>query len=120
MSQAILEKISSEIRQCIDDCTDCHRVCVETISYCTEMGGKHANADHLRLLRDCAEICQTGANFMSRGSNLHNRVCAVCAEICELCAKECDKFKDDDKMRICAEVCRRCAESCRSMAGAIR
>jgi hypothetical protein len=31
------------------------------------------------LLLDCAEICQTAANFMLRNSELHSRTCAVCA-----------------------------------------
>ena len=31
------------------------------------------------VLLDCAEICQTSANFMLRGSPLHTNTCAACA-----------------------------------------
>jgi len=104
------------LQQCIEECEHCHHVCLETVTHCLQTGGKHAEAAHIRLLLDCAEICQTSANFMLRGSDLHTRTCAACAEVCERCAESCERFGDDDKMKACAEVCRRCAASCRAMA----
>lgn len=109
----ILEKIRPEVRECIDRCTECHRVCEETITYCLEQGGKHADPDHIRLLRDCVQICMTSADFMLRNSDQCHLTCAACAEICDRCADDCERFGSDEKMRYCAEVCRRCAESCR-------
>ena len=109
-------QISAEMRRCIENCSDCHNVCVEASAHCLEVGGKHAEAMHVRLLLDCAEICMTSANFMLRGSDLHVKTCAVCAEVCERCADSCDAFGDDHLMKQCAEICRRCAESCRKMA----
>ncbi len=111
-----LDGISDAMRECIRNCTQCHDICLETSAYCLQMGGKHAEAAHLRLLLDCAEICQTSANFMLRGSDLHQRTCAICAEICERCAQDCEQFGDDARMRACADMCYRCAESCRRMA----
>jgi hypothetical protein len=111
--------MSHDMQQCIQECLDCHRVCVETISHCLHMGGPHASAAHIRLLLDCAEICQTSANFMLRGSDMHGRTCGVCAEVCDRCAEDCDRLGDDDRMKACAESCRRCAGSCRRMAGAM-
>jgi hypothetical protein len=109
---------SQEIQQCIQNCTDCHHICLETVLYCLRQGGKHAEPDHIRLLLDCAEICQTSANFMIRGSDLHARTCGVCAEVCERCAEDCERMGDDAQMKACAEICRRCADSCRRMASA--
>lgn len=106
------------MQDCINNCLNCHNVCLETVSHCLQKGGRHAQAEHIRLLIDCAEICQTSANFMIRGSDLHTRTCAVCAEVCERCAESCEQFGDDEQMRTCAEACRRCAESCRRMAAA--
>lgn len=106
-------------QQCLDDCLECHRACTETVVYCLQMGGALAAPDHIRLMLDCAEICQTSAGFMLRHSPLHDRVCAASADICERCAANCDGMADDDPaMRECAETCRRCARSCREMAGA--
>ena len=104
------------MQQCIEECLSCHRVCLETVTYCLQQGGKHAEATHIQTLLDCAEICQTSANFMLRSSELHGRTCAACAEVCERCAESCEQMGEDEQMRACAEACRRCADSCRQMA----
>lgn len=110
---------SDEMARCIENCQACHGICLETAMHCLGMGGEHAAADHIRLLLDCADICQTSADFMLRGSPLHARTCGVCAEVCERCATDCERFGDDASMKACAELCRRCAESCRRMASAM-
>ena len=110
------QRMSQDMEKCIQECLGCHSVCLQTVAYCLPMGGRHAEPGHIRLLLDCAEICQTSANFMLRGSDLHGRTCAVCAEVCERCAQDCEQFGDDEQMRACAEACRRCAESCSRMA----
>lgn len=108
---------SAEMRECIENCTNCHAICLETVTHCLQMGGKHAEAGHIRLLLDCAQICATSADFMLRSSDLHQFTCGVCAEACERCAAACEEIGGDDElMRRCAEMCRRCAESCRRMA----
>ncbi|RUL83555.1 four-helix bundle copper-binding protein [Tautonia sociabilis] len=107
---------TDSLRDCITECQSCHAVCTETVNYCLEQGGRHAEPGHVRLLLDCAEICQTSANFMLRGSPLHVQTCAACAEVCEACAADCEQMGQDQPMRRCAEACRRCAESCRRMA----
>lgn len=100
---------------CIAECEKARRACVETARHCLEKGGPHANAAHVRLLLDCAEICQTTANFMLRGSAVHATVCGTCAEICERCAESCEAFPEDSTMATCAQTCRTCAKSCRAM-----
>lgn len=107
------------MEECIDNCTQCHNICVETIQHCLEMGGKHADAAHIRILQDCAQACATSADFMLRGSDLHPQTCGVCADACERCAKSCEEIADgDEQMLTCAEMCRTCADSCREMASA--
>lgn len=109
---------SAEMQRCIDNCNTCHDVCLETISHCLQMGGKHAEASHIRLLMDCVQICHTSADFMIRGSEFHTRTCGVCAEICEACARDCERIDPNDQhMQRCAQICRECAQSCREMAG---
>jgi len=108
---------TGKMQECIQACQTCSQVCQETVTHCLQKGGKHAEPQHIRLLLDCAEICQTSANFMIRGSEFHSRTCGVCAEVCEACAVDCESFKDDAEMQRCAEECRRCAQLCREMAG---
>ena len=108
-----------QMQECLQNCQQCHAICTETAQHCLQMGGKHAEADHIRLLLDCAQICQTSADFMLRGSHLHTRTCGACAEICRACAEACERIGGDDTMmKKCAKVCRRCAESCHQMAQA--
>lgn len=116
MQHTTMTAHSTEMRRCIDNCEDCHGICLETAMYCLRMGGPHAAPDHIRLLLDCAAACRTSADFMLRGSEFHGRVCAVCADVCERCAADCERFGGDEQMKACAEVCRRCAQSCREMA----
>ena len=104
----------------IEIVTACHDMCLTTLSHCLQEGGKHAQADHITLLLDCAEICQTSADFILRNSDFHARTCGVCAEVCEHCAEDCERLANGDPiMRDCAHICRRCAESCREVAGNI-
>lgn len=108
--------VSAEMQRCIQDCRNCASICLETVQYCLKLGGKHAEPGHIRLLMDCAEICQASANFMQRGSPLHMQTCAACAEVCQACAEDCERFKDDEMMAACAKACRGCEASCRQMA----
>jgi hypothetical protein len=111
-------KIGDEMRECIRNCQECHAICTETVAHCLGMGGKHAAAQHIRLLLDCAQICATSADFMLRVSPEHVRTCGVCAELCSQCADSCEKLgKGDQTMTQCAELCRRCAQSCERMSG---
>jgi len=113
MSQTL--PLNAELRDCIEQCDICHRVCMETLSYCLGLGGEHAEREHIRLLADCAELCQTNENFMLRGSELHTRISRVCEAVCILCAENCERFADDETLRRCAIVCRRCAAACGRM-----
>jgi hypothetical protein len=112
-----MDHTPQELERCIESCQECHEVCLRTLSYCIEKGGRHAAAAHLRLMLDCVEICRTSADFMLRGSELHTATCRACAEVCERCADDCERMRDDETMRRCAETCRRCAQSCAEMAG---
>ena len=112
------DHMTAEMQECIQNCLDCHSVCLETVAHCLELGGRHAEASHIRLMLDCSDICRTSADFMLRGSAHHSAVCGLCATICDACAADCERMGDDELMRGCAQACRRCAESCRRMSKA--
>ncbi len=112
-SHSSSSRMNAFMQDAIKACIDCHSMCLRmAMGFCLEQGGRHVEHDHFRLMINCAEICQTSANFMLSNSPLHGSVCAVCAEACEACAKSCDQIGD---MRECADECRRCAKSCRAM-----
>ncbi|XXT21317.1 four-helix bundle copper-binding protein [Sorangium sp. So ce429] len=93
----------------------CQSICVESIQYCLQMGGSHVEPSHMQLLQDCAEICETTATFLLRGSPQHAQVTTACATICELCAQSCDRFTGDAQMKACADECRHCAAACQKL-----
>lgn len=111
-----MSHLSKEMKDCIDNCLNCHAVCLNTVQHCLERGGAHAEQAHVRLMLDCAEICQVSANFMLRGSELHGETCRACGVVCTRCAEDCARLGDDDQMRACVEMCRKCADSCKRMA----
>jgi len=79
------------MQACIEACSRCHQVCLQTaMNHCLNTGGKHVEAEHFRLMMNCAEIC-------------------------EACAASCERIGAMDE---CVKACRDCAESCREMAGA--
>ncbi len=106
---------SDEVRECLKDSIDCYQTCTETVIRCLTMGGDHAEPEHIKLLIDCAKICNTNADFVMRNSTYYPQTCGLTADICDECGDICDRF-EDDFMKECASVCRRCAESCREMA----
>ena len=109
--------MTASMDECIRNCTECHTICVKTVTHCLGVGGKHADQAHIRMLLDCAQICATSADFMTRGSPLHRLTCGACAEICQQCADDCERMAGGDQQMLqCVEMCRRCAASCRDMA----
>jgi hypothetical protein len=105
------------LHECIELCWSCRDTCQSMLfNHCLIEGGPHLAPDHVRLMADCVQICQTSADFMTRNSAMHAHTCAACAKVCDACAESCEALGDED-MRRCAEMCRRCADSCRLMSG---
>lgn len=101
-------------QECMENCRECSEMCYRTaLNHCLSMGGRHVEAEHFKLMLECAKICETSAWFQVSSSSFSHRLCSVCAEICEACAASCEKVGD---MEACVDMCRRCAESCRAMA----
>jgi hypothetical protein len=105
-----------QLQECIDLCSECHTVCIQTLTDSLEKGEDHIDVERLCLLQDCADICRVSVDFMLRESPQHSHTCRACGEVSALCAEECRKMENDEQMQYCAEICERCAESCRSMA----
>ncbi len=110
-----MHHISERMRECIQLCWECRSECQEMLfNHCLEVGGKHIEKEHVKLMADCIQACQTAADFMTRDSQLHASTCEACADVCDACAESCERIGGEE-MKRCAEICRRCAESCREM-----
>jgi hypothetical protein len=97
---------------------ECESICITTIQYCLQSGGKHTEPTHMRLLQDCADSCESSAKYFARGSVYNAGVGNLCAQICDDCAASCDQFVNDPQMKACADACRACAAACRQAAAA--
>jgi hypothetical protein len=99
----------------LEDCQECHRICLAMVNHCQKHGGPQVEMKHIRLLLDCAEICQTATDFLPRASALHLTICNACAVICLKCAADCEEFAEDELMQTCAAACRRAAAACQAL-----
>ena len=105
---------SDAMSRCIEMCLSCYRSCMGTaMTHCLEVGGKHTEPAHFRLMMACAEMCRTSAHFMLIGTPHHKHTCGECAEICTECADDCERIGG---MEECVKICRACAASCKEMA----
>lgn len=102
-------------QSCMEVCTQCHQTLLHTaMQYCLPADGKHVAPDHFRLMMNCAEMCQTTANFQLSDSKYCRQIAALNAQICDECADSCERLGDLDD---CVQACRQCAECCRCMTG---
>ena len=108
-----------DVQHCIEECLNCHAACTMTAQHCLAEGGALAELNLVGVLLDCAELAQTSANFMLRGSPYHALTCGACAELCRACEEACRSAAGgDEQLTQCAEVCASCAEACEQMANA--
>lgn len=108
---------SHAMEKCRQECRQCADTCQQTLfQHCLPQGGKHSEPEHIKLMTDCIQACQTAGDFMARDSRLAAAECAACAAVCEACAESCERI-GGGPMKDCADVCRRCAEACREMSG---
>jgi uncharacterized protein YcnI len=56
-------QMTSEMRECIQNCLNCYAICLETAHHCLTMGGKHADPEHIGLLKACAEDLRNQCRF---------------------------------------------------------
>ncbi len=100
--------ILGQMQDCIDDCLNCHNVCMDVAMSSLGQGAK---AEHLKTLMDCSEICLATAHSMMRNSGLHGYFCKACQAVCTHCADVCGTMGQQD----CANACQACANSCQQM-----
>jgi hypothetical protein len=109
-----MNQLSRQAQEAIEALQRCHAVCHSmAMLHCLEAADEHARPQHIRLMLDCAAVCQFTADAIGRKSQFHNRFAALCAEVCLTCAQDCENIGG---MEDSAEVCRRCAGLCEALA----
>ena len=110
-------QMTEEHQRAITDLMNCSSTIQETLMYCLQKGGRHADARHISLLMDTAELCKAGTSVLFHSSPVSQRVVGVIAEVCQECATSCEQFGDDPQMKACYDACLRTANSCRRIFG---
>ena len=81
------------------------------------MGADLSEPQHLQLLIDCCEVCQTTQDVLLRASGLGIMLAAICVEAREQVAESCRRIDEsDEQLAACAESCDETAESCHALA----
>jgi hypothetical protein len=111
----VLEKMTTEMKICLQAWEKCQKACTKTMNYCLEKGDRYADMKLVCILRDCAEMCAMCVNLATDGSEFMGRTCQICAEMCERSSAACQAAIDDPQMKACAAACRQCAESSASI-----
>lgn len=108
--------LSFNTQECVDKLLDCYKACGVCLQHCISMGGTHATEEHLSVLIECEEICQTAADFLMSDSKFAQELCGICARVADNCADSCLEVDgNDETMKECAHACREAAEACRIM-----
>ena len=109
-----MNKDDKNLQACINACWECRHSCQQTLfNHCLKIGGKHVEIDHVKIMIDCIQLCQTVADYMTRNSQFSLTLCEPCVIVCEKCALSCDNIGGEE-MQHCAETCRHCAKICRA------
>jgi len=101
--------------QLINTLHDCVATCYYTMSEVLGMSNVSNREMQIKMLHDCARICESQATYTAMNSTFAKQHADMCAMVCEECAKHCAKHNDLVSQN-CAAVCMRCAAECRQYA----
>lgn len=97
--------------QLFDILAECTKACYNCFIKCLEEKDTPIMAACIKINVDCAQICQTTAAFISRGSEDSKSLMKICVEICKKCNEICSKHNPDHCQQ-CADACYKCAIAC--------
>lgn len=118
-AQSEQDRMAALMELCVQNCSDCYKMCVFTAVYCLQTGGLHAEEQHIKLLLDCADICHLAVNLMLRNSGYLKDLCYLCEAACRKCGEDCKRFENNEQMQACLDVCLETAGTCREMTSAM-
>lgn len=107
--------MSAEMQQCLAAVVESERMCMETMTYCLQQGGRMADESLIRALQDASDFCRLTTELLYRRSEWHGRASAMAAEVVGQTARRCTEFGDDAQLKTCSEACLRAASCAKRM-----
>lgn len=103
--------------ECIQACFECAQACTACADACLAEEHVSELTTCIRTNLDCADICATTGNVLSRQTGydlgLTRAVLQACQAACKVCADECARHGQmHEHCNVCAEACRRCEQAC--------
>jgi hypothetical protein len=110
--------------QLVEATMACAQACITCADACMAEANVQQLVRCIRTNLDCAGICTTTTDMLSRMNEPDWRLVRAqlqaCLTACEVCAEECTKHANmHAHCKICAETCRNCANACRTAMGKI-
>lgn len=93
-----------KIMSTINHLFGCHRTCVRQTGESLDLGGAHAERDHITLLMDCGAICRLAADLLDRRSPWAVGLCELTAQICTATAESCERLDEPIAARTIRET----------------
>jgi hypothetical protein len=97
----------NEMQQAIQNTLSCSATCIQAARNIQRTGGDRSRQDHIHMLEDCADMCQTAAHFMQHSSLLYGYVTRAAAHVTLHCGEECDRVGET----ACAYACKDTAQA---------
>lgn len=109
---------------CIEACYECAQACTACADACLSEDMLAELTKCIRSNLDCADICATTGNVLSRhtgyDANLTRAVLEACRTACKACGDECAAHAEmHEHCAVCAEACRRCEAACAELLSAL-
>ena len=108
----------------IDALNDCAQACIADADDDLSEPDVAETVKCIRLCLDCASICTTTANVVSRqteyDASVSKPLLEACIASCRSCGDECERHATTHAhCRVCAQACRRCEQACRQLLNAM-
>lgn len=117
----IATDVLADVLHALDECA---RTCALCADACLAEDMVDQLRGCIRLNLDCAALCRTTGDVLSRqiapDVAVLRATLEACIAACAACGTECVSHADmHEHCKVCAESCRRCEDACRSALSAI-
>ncbi|WP_460495934.1 four-helix bundle copper-binding protein [Glycomyces tarimensis] len=109
-----------KLAECIRECYACAQACTACADACLSEQDVASLTKCIRSNLDCADICFTTGQVLSRhtgyDANLTRAVLEACAMACKSCGDICAEHASHmPHCEHCADECRKCEQACRDL-----
>ena len=95
-------RLCRALARCVAACNACYLDCLENAA------SDPSYIECVKRCLDCASLCSTMFDFVSRGSALTPELAELCIKCCEACIEICEQHEGDPNCEACVAACVAC------------